>query len=556
VFVVDKNIVKREKIIWVDNLKGLAIIAVVIGHIASPVSNFIYAWHIPLFFFVSGLLINGDRSIKESFKKDFKRLIIPFIIFSIVGLIAEYIKRWIFPGFPFINGNIDLRNELIGIFWWMDYSHLHQYGFVLWFLPALFWAKNILLFFKKTLKNQYLISILSLAILLLFSNQSWILPFGIDKAFLGIFWLSIAWLITGRFWLLSLVALLFLPIPETNIALKIVSWYGLCYSIVVINTLVGMIKLIPKSVKLLATFGQETMFLLIIHPYIDNLAFFLVICLLKGNWLLEILCVLTTLGVLVINIESVKMVTKYIFQNNNLFMVPFKLINAFSVIHFQLISKKEIVKKIDNCRKIILFPSCVASRMFLYTDIPDKEEISLLRENLNRESIFLDIGANVGSYSVLLSDRTKKIYAFEPSPLSNIRCRKNFKLNGIGENNVKNIALSDKVGVSGFTDFGGTSTINHISENLEGKIKVKTESLDNWVIKNIKVSHFNLVMKIDVEGNEEKVIIGAHKLFKNKRIKYIVLEVLDKNSKVFDLINSYGYTTGLISGNNYYVKKN
>ncbi len=546
----------KEYIYWINSLKGFAIIAVVIGHIATPLAKFIYAWHIPLFFYVSGLLINEERSVLEQIKKDFKRLIIPFIVFSLVGLIIEYIKRWLVPGFPFINGSISLRSELVGIFWWMDYSHLRHYGFVLWFLPALFWAKNILLILKKTLRSNFLISIVSLILLLISSNQSWIFPFGIDKAFLGLFWIFIARFLTGRFWFLSLLTLLIFPIPETNVALKIINLYGICYSLVAINTIVGIIKLIPQNIKILALFGQETMSVLIIHPYINNIAYFLIIYMLKGSWVFEILFVFLALGVFVYNFKSIKMVFGYIVQNNKPIVIPFKIINSVLVLLFQLLTNVEITKKLKGGRKIILFPGCVVSRMFLYTDTPDKNEISLLRKKMDKDSIFLDIGANVGSYSVLLSDKTKRIYAFEPLPLSNLRCRKNFAVNGIKESNVKNIALSNAEGEFGFTDFGGTSTVNHLSDSNDARIKVQTTTLDFWVKENIKKAKLNLVMKIDVEGNEEKVILGANKLFKTKKIKYIVLEVLDKSSNVFKLINSYGYKTKLISGNNYYVEKN
>ncbi len=545
----------KKKIIWIDNLKGLAIIAVVIGHMASPLLNSIYAWHIPLFFFVSGLLINKSRSIKDSIKRDFSRLMIPYIIFSFIGLIAEYIKRWIFPGFEFINGKINLLDEIAGIFWWMDYSHLHQYGFVLWFLPALFWAKHIYLFLLKKIKNKYIISIICLATLLFLSTQTWVLPFSLNGALIGLFWLSIGWLLSGRFWAITLIALLFLPIPGTNIAFRIINGYGVLYSLIAINTILGAVKLIPKSVKLFEYFGQETMLVLIIHPYINNVAYASIIYLLKGNWFIEMIFVLVILSVIVINMKTVKMVLKYIFNNNKLWTVPIVILKSSLTILFQYLSHKEIIRNLSNSRKIILFPGSVISRMFLYTNIPDKKEINLLRNKIDSKSIFLDVGANIGSYSVLLSDKTKKIYAFEPSPVSNKQCIKNFSLNNINTNNVCKIALSDKKGTFGFTDFGGASTVNYLTDNSDAIIKVQTDFLDNWIINNIKEKDFNLVIKIDVEGSEEKVIKGASKLFKDRKIKYLVLEVLNNKSNVLKLLKSYGYKTALISENNYYAEK-
>lgn len=42
-----------ERILSLDFLKAVSIIAVVLGHIASPFGQFIFAWHMPAFFFVS-----------------------------------------------------------------------------------------------------------------------------------------------------------------------------------------------------------------------------------------------------------------------------------------------------------------------------------------------------------------------------------------------------------------------------------------------------------------------------------------------------------------------
>ena len=39
----------NEKIIWVDFLKMIGILAVILGHIANPFGKFIYSWHMPLF---------------------------------------------------------------------------------------------------------------------------------------------------------------------------------------------------------------------------------------------------------------------------------------------------------------------------------------------------------------------------------------------------------------------------------------------------------------------------------------------------------------------------
>ncbi len=228
------------------------------------------------------------------------------------------------------------------------------------------------------------------------------------------------------------------------------------------------------------------MFVLVSHPYINNFAFFIVVYLFKGNWLLEIAMILFVLSIIVINLQSIRLVSRYIYKNNKWWLIPFVMARAGLIILFQFLTNQEITFNLKNGRKTILFPGCIVSRMFLYTETPDKTEIELLRKDINKNSIFLDIGANIGSYSILLSDLTKNIFAFEPSPISSTRCKKNYLKNNLNVSNVNTLALSNKRGVSGFTDYGGSSTVNKLSEGADAKIMVKTDSLDNWVRKNIK----------------------------------------------------------------------
>lgn len=282
----------RDKIIWINNLKGLAILAVVLGHIDTPLTQFIFSWHIPLFFFLSGLTIKTDVNIFAAIKKDFYRLVIPFIIFGLLGLSAEYLKRWLWPGFQFINGRINFHDELLGIFWWMDITHLHHYGFVLWFLPALFWTKTIYLVLMSVLKNKYILIIVSLIPLYVFANQVPVMPFAIDKALISLSWFSLGNLISGNNWQPALLAMLLAPFPSTNIAVKTISLYGFIYSLGAIYVLVGLFKQFTRPLSLFGDFGRHTLLILVTHPYLNNFAYFFVILVLKLNWLVEIIVIL------------------------------------------------------------------------------------------------------------------------------------------------------------------------------------------------------------------------------------------------------------------------
>jgi fucose 4-O-acetylase-like acetyltransferase len=57
----------KQSIQWVDALKTLGILAVILGHIASPMGQFIFSWHMPLFFVISGFFIKFNLPFNEFF---------------------------------------------------------------------------------------------------------------------------------------------------------------------------------------------------------------------------------------------------------------------------------------------------------------------------------------------------------------------------------------------------------------------------------------------------------------------------------------------------------
>ncbi|WP_155806695.1 acyltransferase family protein, partial [Photorhabdus temperata] len=127
-----------NRYISLDILKIIGILAVVIGHTINPYNNYIYLWHMPLFFFLSGLTFNYKFLKSTDIIKDAKRLLIPYFIFSILALIIEISKRLLLSR----DWLDSLPNLFISIFFNIN-SSIHTYGFVLWFLPSLFIVKTL-----------------------------------------------------------------------------------------------------------------------------------------------------------------------------------------------------------------------------------------------------------------------------------------------------------------------------------------------------------------------------------------------------------------------------
>jgi len=252
-------------------------------------------------------------------------------------------------------------------------------------------------------------------------------------------------------------------------------------------------------------------------------------------------------------------VLKYIWnKNSGIDKIKYLIIGIFFQI-FKRFTKSIVSKKIFNGKRIFLFPNCNVSSMYAYTEIPDKKEIMLLRKlvsknELKSKVIFLDIGANIGSYSVSMMDICDSVIAFEPHPYTSKRCKMNFLLNDVNELNVKQLALSNEIGKIHFSDYGGSSTINHIVES--GGIEVEVSTLDKFIIDNNFRKKDEYIIKVDVEGFEEQVFKGGENFFTKYNIRGIVFECFSKDG-VFDILKKYGFINiEKLSENNYFARKN
>ena len=130
----------------IDIMKGIGIILVMLGHQNLPINTLIYSFHMPLYFIISGFFYR-EKSILPSIKKDFRRLFVPYIFACtlITGneLLTSIVKR----------DNSYVYNSIIASIYGSGLSYdgalfaqVPSIG-AIWFLLALFWTKNILLFF-------------------------------------------------------------------------------------------------------------------------------------------------------------------------------------------------------------------------------------------------------------------------------------------------------------------------------------------------------------------------------------------------------------------------
>ncbi len=150
----------------------------------------------------------------------------------------------------------------------------------------------------------------------------------------------------------------------------------------------------------------------------------------------------------------------------------------------------------------------------------DKYEIELLKKNIKKGDVVLDIGANIGFYTKILSNlvgETGKVYAFEPD-------KKNFNYLQQNAGHLKNVLLINKA----VSDKTGTITLYHsdllnvdhktyATENYTSKTEIECVAIDDII-----PEHNVDFIKIDIQGYEYFAFQGMKEVLqKNQQLKII-----------------------------------
>lgn len=147
----------NKRLDYLDMAKGIGMLLVLMGHLQGdaiyqfspylqPWCVFIFSFHMPMFFIISGILmaIKNDeaKSFKEIAKRRFKGIMIPYYWFS-----AFYLSVVVFE---LIRGNIAIQTLLINL-WYV----ISGYGMnVLWFLPAIYLGELLFIYLKQKSKTE------------------------------------------------------------------------------------------------------------------------------------------------------------------------------------------------------------------------------------------------------------------------------------------------------------------------------------------------------------------------------------------------------------------
>lgn len=184
--------------------------------------------------------------------------------------------------------------------------------------------------------------------------------------------------------------------------------------------------------------------------------------------------------------------------------------------------------------------------------VSDEPDLIVAKELIDNKE-FIDLGANIGIYTTYLSPFAKKIYSFEPVPLSfsllSLYIQK-FRLNNV---DVHQIAVSDKVGSAVIEVPIYEGARNYYRANLTNsktvspsdmKYTVQTTTIDSFFADIPTEVSF---IKCDVEGHELACILGAQKFIGQHKPAWLIEvsnnpDVPDNPAhKLFEIMEQYGY---------------
>lgn len=182
----------KKRYEWIDIARGIGIVLVMFGHINYPyITDEIYTFHIPLLFFLSGVVFNDNKPVKIFFMDELKRLVIPYYCWALLFFVL--------PGaiIDFIGGN--------GFFIPVEYKQYLYMGRLdcIWYLSALLVIHIISYTVLKLSKgNGFVLGIVSVLLFagfyIYYQNGGKNLWFNIDIACMGILFFAAGYLLNKK----------------------------------------------------------------------------------------------------------------------------------------------------------------------------------------------------------------------------------------------------------------------------------------------------------------------------------------------------------------------
>ena len=222
-----------------------------------------------------------------------------------------------------------------------------------------------------------------------------------------------------------------------------------------------------------------------------------------------------------------------------------------------LIGKYQINIKINNFIFEIDIRESIERKTYFIREYEKKrmDQLHYFSKKINSK-ILIDIGANIGFYSILFSDRFERVYSFEPN-------ERNFKVlrKNIGNNKLKNIQVFNfGLGENEEVLIGNSNTKGELFQTSGFAISKDNKKGERVIIKKgddvLQFKNKTLTIKIDVEGFEFFVLKGLKSTLINNWC-ILQIEIWEKNNdEVHQFLKLLGYKMiSSIDGDTYFSNK-
>ncbi|MCW3160905.1 FkbM family methyltransferase [Chryseobacterium oryctis] len=156
----------------------------------------------------------------------------------------------------------------------------------------------------------------------------------------------------------------------------------------------------------------------------------------------------------------------------------------------------------------------------------EKNEIDFLYSSLKKDDVFIDIGGNIGLFSLnastIIGDKGK-VYSFEAFKPNFIQFQNHISINNFQNIHLEHLAVADKKGFIEILyndDYNNVGMASSYLENYTSKEKVESTSLDEYVSEK-QILKIDLI-KIDIEGGEYSALKGMSSVLENLRPKVLI----------------------------------
>lgn len=200
----------------------------------------------------------------------------------------------------------------------------------------------------------------------------------------------------------------------------------------------------------------------------------------------------------------------------------------------------------SRCKQEVLIPWIGGSKLAvrrgmtgatgnIYCGLHEFPEMAFLLHLLRPNDLFVDVGANIGSYTVLASAVAgAETVALEPDPHTTRFLRRNIEVNDIDHRvTIFETAVGDRPGVARFTV--GLDTINRIAndESTETRV-VRVRTMDD-----LMDGLEPVMIKLDVEGHEANVVAGAKETLNKPSL--VAIQTEDSSWEVVEPLINAGF---------------